>query len=73
MATIVRALREDRRGPVELPVRSVKPKLTREEIGPVIVIRRESKRLYYYERERLVRVFRVATGQPEYPTPLGSF
>jgi len=73
MAAIVRALREDRRGPVELPVRSVKPKLTREEIGPVIVIRRESKRLYYYERERLVRVFRVATGQPEYPTPLGSF
>ncbi len=72
-AAIVRALRQDRRGPVELPVRAVLPQVTRDEIGPVIVIRRESKRLYYYEGERLARVFRVATGQPQYPTPLGRF
>jgi lipoprotein-anchoring transpeptidase ErfK/SrfK len=70
---IVRALREGRRDAIELPVRVLRPRLAAEEVGAVIVIRRRSKRLFYYEGERLVRVFTVATGRPEYPTPLGSF
>lgn len=30
-------------------------------------------RLYYYERGRMVRSFRVALGRPGYPTPIGTY
>jgi len=40
---------------------------------PVIVIHRASNRLYLYDGVRLVRTFPVATGQPQWPTPLGRF
>jgi lipoprotein-anchoring transpeptidase ErfK/SrfK len=40
---------------------------------PVIVIHRASNRLYLYNGVRLVRTFPVATGQPQWPTPLGRF
>jgi lipoprotein-anchoring transpeptidase ErfK/SrfK len=56
-----------------LLVRTVEPKVTRDGFGPVIVIRRESKSLYLYDGSRLVRTFGVATGQSQYPTPLGLF
>ena len=49
------------------------PLTANDEFGPVIVIRRESKRLYVYDRARLVRALGVATGQSQYPTPLGTF
>jgi lipoprotein-anchoring transpeptidase ErfK/SrfK len=72
--TIARALRTGERGrPLPLLVRMVEPKVTREKFGPVIVIRRESKALYLYDGSRLVRTFGVATGQSQYPTPLGLF
>ncbi len=70
---IVRALRQNRRDPLRLPARVVEPEQTADEVGAVVVIRRASKRLFYYEGEKLRRVFRVATGQPSYPTPLGRF
>ncbi|HEU5476459.1 MAG TPA: L,D-transpeptidase family protein [Gaiellaceae bacterium] len=41
--------------------------------APIIVIHRGSNRLYLYEGIRLVRTFPVATGQPQWPTPLGHF
>ena len=47
------------------------PRVTRSAIGPVIVIRRGSNRLYFYNGVRLWRLFGVATGQSQYPTPLG--
>jgi hypothetical protein len=50
-----------------------KPAVTHREFGPVVVIRRESKGLYVYERGKLVRVIAIATGQAQYPTPLGTF
>jgi lipoprotein-anchoring transpeptidase ErfK/SrfK len=40
---------------------------------PVIVIHRASNRLYLYRGVRLWRTFPVATGQPQWPTPLGHF
>ena len=70
---IVRALETHTRGPVRLSTRPVRPRLTRASFGPVIVIRRGSKRLYLYDGDRLRRTFGVATGLAEYPTPLGSF
>jgi lipoprotein-anchoring transpeptidase ErfK/SrfK len=40
---------------------------------PIIVIHRGSNRLYFFQGVRLVRIFPVATGQAQYPTPLGHF
>lgn len=68
---IVRALKRGERGPLRLEGSVVKPKVTLKNFGPIIVIRRESKRLYLYDGQRFVRRFGVATGQASYPTPLG--
>jgi lipoprotein-anchoring transpeptidase ErfK/SrfK len=57
--------------PLRLEFRELKPSVTRSSIGPVIVIRRGSNRLYLYKGMRFQRVFGVATGQSIYPTPLG--
>lgn len=50
-----------------------RPKVTRRNFGPVIVIRRASNRLFLYDGMRYRRFFAVATGQHQYPTPLGRF
>ena len=71
LGRIFAALVANSRTPVRLDFRSLASKLTRKSIGPVIVIRRGSNRLYLYNRVRLWRVFGVATGQSQYPTPLG--
>jgi lipoprotein-anchoring transpeptidase ErfK/SrfK len=70
---IVRALRSNGRGPIPIVVKTVQPKVTLANFGPVVVIRRESKKLYYYEGMRFKKRFGVATGQLSYPTPLGRF
>lgn len=72
-SAIARALGKAVREPVELVFARRKPRVTRRTFGPAIVIRRESKGLYVYERGRLLRRMPVATGQAIYPTPLGSF
>jgi lipoprotein-anchoring transpeptidase ErfK/SrfK len=41
--------------------------------GPVVVIRRESRRLDLYNGPALVRTLPIATGRPEFPTPIGWF
>ena len=71
LSAIFGALVADTRDPVQLRVRGLVPKVTRKSIGPVIVIRRGSNRLYLYKVTRPWRVFGVATGQSQYPTPLG--
>jgi lipoprotein-anchoring transpeptidase ErfK/SrfK len=71
MAAMFRALVKNTRPAVRLTFRELKPAVTRFSIGPVIVIRRGSNRLYLYNGMRFWRVFGVATGQSRYPTPLG--
>src|ERR687892_981948 len=71
-------LRWHERGPVTLRTRKLRPKVLRKSFGPVVVIRRGSRSLWLYHGlnrrgMRLARVFRVAVGQPSYPTPLGQF
>jgi lipoprotein-anchoring transpeptidase ErfK/SrfK len=51
----------------------LRPKVTRANFGPVIVIRRNSNKLFLYRGMRYRRLFAVATGQHRYPTPLGRF
>jgi lipoprotein-anchoring transpeptidase ErfK/SrfK len=66
LATVVR-------DPVVLVQDRVRPKVTRRNFGSVIVIRRQSNRLFLYDGTRYLRFFAVATGQTQYPTPLGRF
>jgi lipoprotein-anchoring transpeptidase ErfK/SrfK len=70
---IARALATGNRAPIRLRQKLTPPQVTPASIGAVIVIRRQSNRLYYYVGTRLVRTFDVATGQASYPTPLGRF
>jgi lipoprotein-anchoring transpeptidase ErfK/SrfK len=67
------ALSANSRGALKLTLKTVKPKVTRRNFGPVIVIRRNSNRLFLYDGVKAVRWFAVATGQTRYPTPLGRF
>jgi lipoprotein-anchoring transpeptidase ErfK/SrfK len=50
----------------KLSAASVKPE-------PIIVIHRGSNRLFLFRGTRFVRMFPVATGMAQYPTPLGHF
>ncbi len=70
---IVRGLKLHQRTPIEATLREVEPAVTRASFGDVIVIRRDANRLSLYDGMKLRRAFGIATGQAQYPTPLGSF
>lgn len=58
---------------VELPIEHIEPRVTRDDLGTAILVRRADRRLFLYEDGRLVRVYRVAVGTPSHPTPRGRF
>jgi hypothetical protein len=68
---ITRALVRHERDVIPLNVAVLRPRLTRASFGSIMVIRRESRRLYLYRSTRFVRRFAIAVGTPAYPTPLG--
>ena len=73
-----RALEENERSVVPLPVHTVAPHHGDADVGPAIVIKRASNRLVLYgpggpRGMKVMRKFGVATGQPSYPTPLGNY
>ena len=68
---IVVALRSGARTTIFAPLEKVQAPGLKPE--PVIVIRRGSNRLSLFRGPRLLRTFPVATGMPQYPTPLGKF
>jgi lipoprotein-anchoring transpeptidase ErfK/SrfK len=70
---IERSLREQDRRPIKLRFHRREPKVTKVGRIPVVVIARDSKRLLLYRGTRLQATFPIATGQPSYPTPVGSF
>ena len=72
-SSIAQALRTPRRAPMRLPMKPVAADVTQADFGAVVVIARESKKLTLYDGRSAVRSFRIATGQPSYPTPLGEF
>ena len=74
--TIVLALKTQKRGLVELPFEKIEAPVKSDTLGRAIVIRRGSNELYFYRvgtKPKLIRMFNVATGRSEYPTPLGKF
>lgn len=70
---LLTALRSHDRNPIELAAALIEPTVTPQNFGPVVVIKRESKQLHFYKGKKLVRKFGVATGLPQYPTPIGNF
>jgi lipoprotein-anchoring transpeptidase ErfK/SrfK len=69
---MLRALRGGR-SDVELRTVAVKPSVTEDDLGFTIVVRTSTNRLYLYDGFDLRKSYVVATGQPQYPTPLGHF
>jgi lipoprotein-anchoring transpeptidase ErfK/SrfK len=67
------ALASGKREQIRLATAALRPKVTRRNFGAVIVIRRNSNRLLLYSGMKYRRFFGVATGQTQYPTPLGRF
>jgi lipoprotein-anchoring transpeptidase ErfK/SrfK len=70
-AALVQLLRDGTRAPLQLLTDAVPAQRTVANFGPVIVITRGANTLKLYNGRRLVRTFRVATGQAIYPTPAG--
>lgn len=58
--------------------RTVAPDVVAPEVGnaaldTVVLVRTGENRLIVYKRQRVARVFSVATGSPDFPTPTGHF
>jgi lipoprotein-anchoring transpeptidase ErfK/SrfK len=73
VAALVAALTANSRDPLTVAFKHPKAAVTRASFGPIIVIHRGLNRLFLYRGMRYWRVFSVATGQHQYPTPLGRF
>ena len=56
-----------------VPVEITKPKVTEEDIGPIVVVKQAEHKLYLYRGGTLDDTYAVAVGQPKYPTPTGQF
>lgn len=65
------ALATNSRAPIRLAFDVQKPEGA--ELDEAIVILRGSNRLLFFDEAKLKRSFRIATGLPEFPTPLGNF
>ncbi|MGZ4338941.1 MAG: L,D-transpeptidase family protein [Gaiellaceae bacterium] len=70
-AALGQLLRDGTRAPLHLLTHRLAPRRTVASFGPVIVVTRAANNLHLYRGTRLVRTFRVATGQAIYPTPAG--
>jgi lipoprotein-anchoring transpeptidase ErfK/SrfK len=70
---IVQQLVRNKRAPVVLKAKLIAPVVADDAFSRVIVIRRGSNRLMLYRGTKPWRTFGVATGQSDYPTPLGRF
>jgi lipoprotein-anchoring transpeptidase ErfK/SrfK len=66
-------LRSPARQPVRLLTKPVPAKVRVDNFGPVIVVNRGANKLTLFDGRRVVRTFGVATGQSQYPTPIGNY
>lgn len=58
---------------VELPVERTAPRVPSDALGPTVVVDISANLLTLYDGTDVRRTYRVATGAPGYPTPLGTF
>lgn len=61
----------DETSSVKLAVRPIQPSVSEDTLGHTIIIRVSENRLYLYDGLKLAKTYRVATGEPAYPTPQG--
>jgi lipoprotein-anchoring transpeptidase ErfK/SrfK len=69
---LIKALRGNTRK-VKLITRSVDPKVTADKLGKTIEVNLSTNRLTFYDGLEVRKVYPVATGQPSFPTPQGSW
>jgi lipoprotein-anchoring transpeptidase ErfK/SrfK len=69
---LVKGLRGTKRT-VKLVTRPVTPKVTEDELGKTIEVNLSSNRLTFYDGLKVVKTYPVATGQPSFPTPTGTW
>jgi lipoprotein-anchoring transpeptidase ErfK/SrfK len=69
---LTKALRGSARQ-VKLVTRSVAPEVTASELGKTIEINLATNQLTFYQGLGVRKVYRVATGQPSFPTPRGTW
>ena len=67
------ALATNSRAPIRLGFEIQKPEVEAAELDEAVVILRGSNKLFFFDKAKYVRSFGVATGQSEFPTPLGSY
>jgi lipoprotein-anchoring transpeptidase ErfK/SrfK len=58
---------------VELPVKTVQPKVTADELGKTILVDQSKRLLTLYDGTKVEKRIHIAVGMPQYPTPLGEF
>jgi lipoprotein-anchoring transpeptidase ErfK/SrfK len=71
-----RALAKGLRGnarKVKLVTRPVAPKVTADKLGKTIEVNLSTNRLTFYDGLKVRKVYPVATGQPSFPTPQGTW
>jgi lipoprotein-anchoring transpeptidase ErfK/SrfK len=74
--TSARALAKGLRGnarKVKLVTRPVDPKVTNDRLGKTIEVNLSTNRLTFYDGLKVRKVYPVATGQPSFPTPQGTW
>ncbi len=73
VAAIRRAIVRTERTPIRLQIKRRAPAVTRMNFGPIVIVKRESRRLELWRGMRFVRRFMIAVGTPAHPTPLGRY
>jgi lipoprotein-anchoring transpeptidase ErfK/SrfK len=69
---LAKALRGNARK-VRLVTRAVAPKVTEDKLGKTIAVNLSTNRLTFYDGLKVRKVYPVATGQPSFPTPQGTW
>jgi lipoprotein-anchoring transpeptidase ErfK/SrfK len=69
---LAKALRGNSRK-VKLVTMSVAPKVTNDKLGKTIEVNLSTNRLTFYDGLKVRKVYPVATGQPSFPTPQGTW
>lgn len=58
---------------VEVPVKTLKPKVTAKDLGKTVVVDLSERRIRLFDGDKLEIAYRCAIGTPQYPTPQGHF
>jgi lipoprotein-anchoring transpeptidase ErfK/SrfK len=69
---LVKGLRGSKRT-VKLVTRPVAPKVTEDKLGKTIEVNLSTNRLTFYDGLKVLKTYPVATGQPSFPTPTGTW